>query len=68
MFRNLDSDIYCLIKKEKEDVIVGFLNGRDVFAVLPTGFGYACLPLVFDGIGPLHDGLSSIVWQDLGTK
>ena len=29
-----------------------FVNGRDMFAVLPTGYGktlcYACLPLIFD--------------------
>ena len=56
---------YLSPKKEQEDVIVGFLSGRDVFVVLPTGFGktlcYACLPLVFDGIRLLRDGLSSIV-------
>ena len=56
---------YLMLKKEQEDVIVGFLSGRDVFAVLPTGFGktlrYACLHLVFDGIHLLRDGQSSIV-------
>ena len=29
-----------------------FVNGRDVYAALPTGYGktlcYACLPLIFD--------------------
>ena len=58
---------YLLLKKEQEDIIIGFLSGRDVFVVLPTGFektlSYTCLPLVFDGIGPLCDGLSSIVRQ-----
>ena len=28
---------------EQEDVIVGFLSGRDVFAVLLTGFGKTLL-------------------------
>ena len=31
---------------------MSFINGNDVFAVLPTGYGkslyFACLPLVFD--------------------
>ena len=31
--------IYSSIKKERLDIFVGFLNGRDVFVVLPTGFG-----------------------------
>ena len=41
---------YSSLKKEQLDIIVGFLNGRDVIAVLPTRFGktlcYACIPLV----------------------
>lgn len=40
------------LKKEQLQVVVAFLSGRDVFAVLPTGFGkslcYACLPLAFE--------------------
>ena len=39
-------------KKEQVDIIHGFLNGREVFGILPTGFGkslcYACLPMLFD--------------------
>ena len=30
---------YSSHKKEHPDIIIGFLNGRDVFAVLPAGFG-----------------------------
>ena len=40
------------LKKEQLEVVVAFLSGRDVFAVLPTGFGksvcYACLPFAFE--------------------
>ena len=36
------------MKEEQLEVVVAFLSGSDVFAVLPTGFGkslcYACLP------------------------
>ena len=43
---------YLQLKPEQLKVIMEFVNGRDVFAVLPTGYGktlcYACLPLVFD--------------------
>ena len=48
---------YRQLKPEQADVIEAFVKGRDVFAVLPTGYGkslcYGCLPLVFDR---LHDG------------
>ena len=43
---------YQAPKKEQYEIIQAFLSGRDVFGVLPTGFGkslcYACLPVVFD--------------------
>ena len=45
---------YQALKKEQLEVIVKFIQGEDVFAVLPTGFGkslcYACLPGVFDAL------------------
>ena len=38
---------YLQLKPEQLKVIIRFVNGRDVFAVLPTGYGktlsYACL-------------------------
>ena len=45
---------YPVLKPEQLDVLFTFVKGRDVFAVLPTGFGkslcYACLPRTFDEI------------------
>ena len=38
------------LKKESLDVIVGFLNSRDVFAGKTLCYAYACIPLVFDGM------------------
>ena len=40
------------MKEEQMEVVVAFMTGKDVFAVLPTGFGkslicYACLPFAF---------------------
>ena len=38
---------YLSLKEEQREVITNFVQGKDVFAVLPTGFGkslcYACL-------------------------
>ena len=47
---------YRQLKPEQADVIEAFVKGRDVFAVLPTGYGkslcYGCLPLVCQFVSP----------------
>ena len=56
---------YCDMKPEQLQVVLKFVKGRDVFAVLPTGFGkslcYACLPLAFDSILKNERGHSIVV-------
>ena len=48
------------MKEEQLEVVVVFLSGSDVFAVLPTRFGkslcYACLPFAFELLGRLKRG------------
>ena len=43
---------YIKLEKQQQEVILNFMTGNDVFAVLPTGFGkslcYTCLPDAFD--------------------
>ena len=43
---------YTDLKQEQLRVVEAFVEGLDVFAVLPTGYGkslcYACLLIVFD--------------------
>ena len=43
---------YTDLKQKQLRVVEAFVEGRDVLAVLPTGYGknlcYACLPIVFD--------------------
>ena len=51
------------LKHEQKKVILNFVNGNDVFGILPTSYGkslcFACLPSIFDKLR--SDGLSSIV-------
>ena len=41
------------MKPEQQTLVEQFISGRDVFGILPTGFGkslcFGCLLLVFDG-------------------
>ena len=43
---------YQSLKDKQREVIVNFVKGNDVFAVLPTSYGkglcYTCLPIVYD--------------------
>ena len=43
---------YSSLKEEQLKVVTAFLEGRDIFAVLPTGYGkslcFGCLPLALD--------------------
>ena len=43
---------YDTLKPEQKKAVSDFVNGRDVFVALPTGFGksvcYGCLPVVYD--------------------
>ena len=54
---------YQTLKKEELEVMVRFIRGEDIFAVLPTGYGkslcYACLPGVFDA---LYSSSGSVSW------
>ena len=54
---------YEQMKPEQLEVVSGVLNGHDVFAILPTGFGkslcFAILPSMYDQLLPL--ALPSIV-------
>ena len=56
---------YPAMKPEQLDVAVAFVKGRDVFAILPTGFGkslcYTCLPVSFDKISKKECGHSIVV-------
>ena len=59
---------YANVKSEQLKVVAEIVEGRDVFAVLPTGYGkslcFACLPLVFDqlqGNGYIEERAQSLV-------
>ena len=52
---------YSTMKPEQHQVVSGIVSVRDVFAVLPTGFGmslcYACPPTVFGLVLPVEGTL-----------
>ena len=56
---------YPSMKHEQMDVVRSFMGKKDVFAVLPTGFGkslcYACLPFTFDKILQKEKGYSLVI-------
>ena len=56
---------YHSMKPAQVEIILNFVRGRDVFAILPTGFGkslcYACLPATFDGIDKKERGHTIVV-------
>ena len=45
---------YQDVKPEEMEVVEAYVQGRDVFAVLPTGYGkslcYGCLTIVFNNL------------------
>ena len=63
---------------EQLDVAIAFVEGRDVFAILPTGFGkslcYACLPASFDRMLEQDQGdsivvlVTSVIRQDVRAR
>ena len=57
---------YLDLKPEQLEVVETFVKGRDLFAVLPTGYGkspcFGCLPIVFDKLlGRVEEDRSIIV-------
>ena len=56
---------YSSMKPEQVEVAAALIEGRDVFAILPTGFGkslcYACLPVAFDKYQKKERGYSIVV-------
>ena len=56
---------YPTMKMEQLDVAIAFVEGSDVFAILPAGFGkslcYACLPASFDRMLEQDQGYSIVV-------
>ena len=53
---------YSSLKTEQLEIVMAVLRGRDVFGILPTGYGktlcFACLPFIFEQI---LEGEASIV-------
>ena len=56
---------YSRLKPQQLEAMMQFLGGKDVFVVLPTGFGksliYACMPLVFDILHATNDSMVVVI-------
>lgn len=54
---------YPDLKREQSEAMMAFISGKDVFVVLPTGFGksliYAALPMAYDAL--LATNLSLVI-------
>ncbi len=67
-FRSVVENIpgICQLKPEQEECLVHILNGGDVVALLPTGFGksliYQLLPIVSEKLGRRVIGLRVHQW------
>ena len=55
-------------KEKQKEAVIAFVNGKDVFVSLPTGYGkslcYTCLPFLFDTLGLKMDeilGVGSVI-------
>ena len=50
---------YQDVKPEQMKVVEAYVQGRNMFAVLPTGYGmslcYDCLPIVFKKLTECHE-------------
>ena len=51
-------------KEKQKEAVVAFVNGKDVFVSLPTGYGkslcYTCLPFLFDTLGLKTDEILDV--------
>ena len=56
---------YKKFKAQHLKVVTSFLKGRDVFAILPNGFGkslcYACLPFAFESLLGRKDSIVVVI-------
>lgn len=56
---------YATLKEEQQKVIEKFVEGEDVFAALPTGYGkslcYVCLPRIYDRLYGTSNSVAVVI-------